>query len=102
MKNEDDRRPDVPDPLQVRLDELFRSHGVAPELARPMLDEAITEVGWRSERPGTEEERLLEAVARRCRRHSEELRRRALETLDGKRGSAGREEGPDGDPKPGA
>lgn len=90
MSDARDLSPELPDPLRVRCEELFRSYGVAPEEAARILEESAVEAWYRKRVSSDQEARFLRAVERRCRAHKEALRRRAMEAL-------GEEEDPDGD-----
>lgn len=52
--------------LAPRLEDLFRSQGIGPEKAAPLLDHAVLEVQLRCKDPSEVEQRLLRAVARGC------------------------------------
>lgn len=90
MSDAKDLSPELPDPLRVRCEELFRSYGVAPEEAARILEESAVEAWYRKRVSTDQEARFLRAVERRCRAHKEALRRRAMEAL-------GEEEDPEGD-----
>jgi hypothetical protein len=82
MSDPKDLPPELPDPLRVRCEELFRSYGVAPEEAARILEDSAVEAWYRKRVSTDQEARFLRAVERRCRAHKEALRRRALEALD--------------------
>jgi len=64
------------------LEALFRRHGVSPEEAYSVLDQAVLEVQLRCYRAGDMEGRLMRSVERGCAAILEERRRRALEALE--------------------
>lgn len=65
-----------------RLEELFRRHGVSPDEAYTVLDQAVLEVQLRCHRAEEMEGRLLRSVERGCRALLKERRREALEVLN--------------------
>lgn len=89
MSDARDLSPELPDPLRVRCEELFRSYGVAPEEAARVLEESAVEAWYRKRVSTDQEARFLRAVERRCQAHKEALRRRAMQAL-------GEEENPEG------
>ena len=89
MSDARDLSPELPDPLRVRCEELFRSCGVPPEEVARILEESAVEAWYRKRVSADQEARFLRAVERRCQAHKEALRRRAMEAL-------GEEESPEG------
>ena len=81
MSDARDLSPELPDPLRVRCEELFRSYGVAPGEAARILEESAMEAWYRKRVSTDQEARFLRAVERRCRAHKEALRHRAMEAL---------------------
>lgn len=65
-----------------RLEELFRRHGVSPDEAYEVLDQAVLEVQLRCHRIGEMEGRLMRSVERGCLAVLEDRRRESLETLE--------------------
>lgn len=64
------------------LEAMFRRHGLSPDEAYSVLDQAVLEVQLRCYRTGDMEGRLMRSVERGCAALLEERRRQALEALE--------------------